>query len=96
MPVREIGFLQLDADEQVSSELAKEIKEVLSMSNQERKERKLSSNNHRLFERHQQILAKRDGKINQNGGMVAYFISRKKLFPRNFFETWWCLPGWSD
>ena len=79
-------ILQLDADEQVSSKLAQEIKEVLSMSDQERKERKLSSNKHWLFERHQQILAKRDGKINQNGGVVAYFVSRKNYFLGTFLK----------
>lgn len=66
-------ILQLDADEVVSSELSKQICEVLNGSYSYRK------NN--LFERHQKLVEQRDGPIGKKTGEVAgYFIPRLNMF----------------
>jgi len=79
-------ILQMDADERVSSQLAAEIKEVISLSGsdlrewqkkQEKKNKKLT----RLFKRHQKLLEKRDGRVGTNKGeTVAFFIPRVNMF----------------
>ena len=66
-------ILQLDADEVVTPELAKNITSVLEGSYQ------VKSND--LFERHQELLEKRDGPIGKKTGeVVGYFIPRKNIF----------------
>jgi glycosyltransferase involved in cell wall biosynthesis len=74
-------ILQLDADERVTPVLAKEIREVIEMSPTLLKQRKASTKKQKLFERHQRIIEKRDGKIGRSTGeIVAFFLPRLNLF----------------
>lgn len=70
-------ILQLDADEVVTPELAKEIGTVISgqwLVTSDAKKQK-------LFRRHQELLEKRDGPIGKETGEIAgYFIPRKNMF----------------
>ena len=67
-------ILQMDADEEVSEELAKEIVSVINSD-----EQKMTSN--RLFLRHQRLIEERGGKIGkENGDIVGYFIPRRNIF----------------
>jgi glycosyltransferase involved in cell wall biosynthesis len=66
-------ILQLDADEVVTPELAKDIKSVL--------EGVYQAKPNDLFERHQKLIEKRDGPIGKKTGeVVGYFIPRKNIF----------------
>jgi glycosyltransferase involved in cell wall biosynthesis len=70
-------ILQLDADEVVTPKLAKEIREVIEMTDEEILKRKIPD----LFVRHEKVLEKRDGKKGkETGGIVAFFIPRKNMF----------------
>lgn len=75
-------ILQLDADEVVTSELAKEIREVIEMSDSEilarrPKDKKMWN----LFMRHQKAIEKTSGKIGKKTGeVVAFFIPRLNMF----------------
>jgi glycosyltransferase involved in cell wall biosynthesis len=75
-------ILQLDADERVTPELAKEISEVNNMSQAALQEKRVeNARKRRLFERHQRILEERDGKIGTDSGeTVAFFIPRRNIF----------------
>lgn len=86
-------ILQLDVDEAVTPELAKEIAEVVNSSNEKLLKRVLSKNNinHQLltidhqkvhlFLRHQKLIEEREGKLGKNTGeVVAFFIPRVNLF----------------
>jgi len=82
-------ILQLDADEVVTPELAKEIVGVIKSSNEEMLTRVLSpstfhhplSTKIKLFTRHQHLIEQRDGKLGiQNGNVVAFFIPRVNMF----------------
>jgi glycosyltransferase involved in cell wall biosynthesis len=74
-------ILQLDADERVTPILAKEIKEVIEMNPTLLKQRKVDTKKQKLFERHQRIIEKRDGKIGRSTGeIVAFFLPRLNLF----------------
>lgn len=65
--------LQLDADEEVTPELSKQIKQVLTGDYVYRK--------NRLFERHRELVEARDGKIGKKVGEIAgYFIPRRNIF----------------
>lgn len=65
--------LQLDADEVVSPDLARDIKLVL-------KGEYVPVEN-KLFARHQKLIEGRDGKIGSNTGeIVGYFIPRRNMF----------------
>ena len=67
-------ILQLDADEEVTPELAKEIKGIV-------KENKKPDVPLELFLRHQRLIEKRDGPIGRKTGeVVGYFVSRKNMF----------------
>ena len=74
--------LQMDADEVITKELAKEITEVINMSNEEILNRKPKSEKlQQLFERHQRLIEERDGKIDKdNDEVVAFFIPRRNMF----------------
>lgn len=66
-------ILQLDADEVVTPELAKEIKEVIGGGS--------VSFDNSLFERHQKLIEQRDGKIGKKTDeVVGYFIPRRNMF----------------
>lgn len=75
-------ILQLDADERVTQELAGEIKKVLRMTNYELRERKVSDTKKwNLFQRHQELIEKRDGELGKRTGeIVAFFIPRRNYF----------------
>jgi glycosyltransferase involved in cell wall biosynthesis len=75
-------ILQLDADERATPQLAKEIKEVISMENNELVTRKLETEKrNKLFIRHQQLIEQRDGSIGkQTGEVVAFFLPRVNYF----------------
>ncbi len=69
-------ILQLDADEIVTPQLAKEIREVLGHT-EGIKKRKIPE----LFRRHQKIVEKRDGKLGKDTGeIVAFFMPRRNIF----------------
>lgn len=73
--------LQLDADEIITPELAKEIKKVINLSNKELKELRIKALKNELFWRHQKLVEERDGKIGKDTGeIVAFFIPRRNLF----------------
>lgn len=75
-------ILQMDADEVITPELAKEIVEVINMTNQEILDRKPKLEKlHKLFERHQKLIEERDGKIDKDTNeVVAFFIPRRNMF----------------
>lgn len=65
--------LQLDADEVVTPELAREITSTVHGSP--------PTVHNRLFVRHQRLIEKRDGKIGEpTGETVGYFIPRRNIF----------------
>jgi len=74
-------IMQLDADERVTSELKKEILKVVSLKSDEIEARQIDSAKKRLFERHQKVVEKRDGKKgNYKGEVAAFFVPRKNYF----------------
>lgn len=74
-------ILQLDADERVSPELAKEIENVISMDEKEIEYYQNTLPNRKLFLRHQELLEKRDGKFGSHSGTYsAFFIPRLNYF----------------
>jgi glycosyltransferase involved in cell wall biosynthesis len=74
-------ILQLDADEVVTPQLAHEIKEVINLTNEEIKNRKLAPKKAQLFNRHMEVIEKRDGRLGINTGeVVAFFIPRLNMF----------------
>jgi len=90
-------ILQLDADERVTPELAKEIKKVICMTNGDMVKYQQLQNSkhpklHRLFERHQELIEKRDGELGGDTGgrrpggplarreIVAFFVPRRNYF----------------
>jgi len=74
-------ILYLDADERVSSDLAKEIIKLIQMTDDEISRYQQTLKNKQLFKRHQLLLEQRDGAIgNEKDEYVAF------LFPRlNYF-----------
>jgi (heptosyl)LPS beta-1,4-glucosyltransferase len=72
--------LQLDADERVAPQLAKEIKKVISLSEQDLESYQGKLVDKKLFLRHQKLLEERDGKIGEDGPYVAFFIPRLNYF----------------
>jgi glycosyltransferase involved in cell wall biosynthesis len=69
-------ILQMDADEVITPELAKEIKKVISDEKLE-----ISLNKQRLFNRHQKLIEQRDGPIGKKTSeIVGYFIPRRNMF----------------
>lgn len=74
-------ILQLDADEVVSPELAKEIAYVIEMTEEEHEAYQDLLPKKRLFLRHQQLLEERDGNIGtKTGAYVAFFVPRLNYF----------------
>lgn len=75
-------ILQMDADEVITPELAKEITDVINMTNEEILNRKPKSEKLKnLFERHQKLIEERDGKIDKDTSeVVAFFIPRRNMF----------------
>jgi glycosyltransferase involved in cell wall biosynthesis len=84
-------ILQLDADERVTTQLAEEIKKVVTSSNEKLKERildsikvknlSISSKKLKLFKRHQSLIEQREGSLGkENGEVVAFFVPRVNYF----------------
>lgn len=75
-------ILQLDADEEVTPELASEIKKVMNLTDNEIKARFNSDVIEEIhFKKHQLLIEERDGKIGKdNGEVVAFFIPRLNMF----------------
>lgn len=73
-------ILQMDADEVVSDELAEQIMQKLKNSKTQ-KIKTIENSKLKLFQRHQQLIEQRDGKIGTDTGeVVAYFIPRRNMF----------------
>lgn len=76
-----LWILQLDADEEVSKELADEIKQVVLMSTDEIQKRGIDPYRKRLYERHQRNIEDRDGTVGSNQGeFCAFYIPRVNYF----------------
>jgi len=75
-------ILQLDADEVVSSELAKEIVNVINLADDKiRARRPGDGKKWKLFQRHQRVVEERDGKLGKDTGeIVAYWVPRRTIF----------------
>ena len=81
-------ILQLDADERVAPELAKEIKELVEYSSDGGPQGLLGGgflrggdSKLKLFQRHQKLIEQRDGPIGKKTGeIVAFFIPRVNYF----------------
>jgi glycosyltransferase involved in cell wall biosynthesis len=74
-------ILQMDADERVSPELAKEIQNVTEMDKEEIEKYQQNLPDKRLFLRHQELLEQRDGQIGQKSEeFTAFFIPRLNYF----------------
>ncbi len=73
-------ILQLDADERVSPQLAKEIKKILNFTNEEIESYQEKLPEKRLFFRHQKLLEERDGTIRNEGSYNAFFVPRLNYF----------------
>lgn len=73
--------LQMDADEVVTPELAEEIKTTIFSNSGSKALLDGNLNKQKLFERHQQLIEARDGKIGKDDGpIVGYFIPRRNMF----------------
>lgn len=74
--------LQIDADERVTPKLADEILKVIKMSYTELIKRTSDDKNKReLFIRHQNLIAKREGRLGkETGEIAAFFIPRLNFF----------------
>ncbi len=74
-------ILQLDADEEVSAELKKEILSVIGMTDEQIQRRSIDEKKKRLFSLHQKLLEARDGEIGSKAGeIVAFFVPRRNYF----------------
>lgn len=74
-------ILYLDADERVSPKLADEITRIIKMDEKQAEEYQQKLKNLNLFNRHQEILEKRDGKIGTDSNeYVAFFFPRLNFF----------------
>ena len=73
-------ILQLDADERISQELKKEIKKIISLSEEELEKYEKNLPELNLFLRHQKLIEERDGKVGTDGEYTAFFIPRLNYF----------------
>lgn len=74
-------ILQLDADERVTKDLAREIKKVIEMNDQEIEIYQSELPDRKLFGRHQKLLEERDGTIGKDtNDYAAFFIPRRNFF----------------
>ncbi|MBI4058827.1 glycosyltransferase family 2 protein [Candidatus Microgenomates bacterium] len=80
-------ILQLDADERVTSELAREIKQVINMNNDELEQYQRNLKKKKLFERHKKLLEQRDDQIGEREGEYdGFFIPRLNFFLGKFLR----------
>lgn len=73
-------ILQLDADERVSPDLAKEIQKIIAISEKELEEYQQQLPKRSLFLRHQKLIEQRDGTVGKDGPYVAFFIPLLNYF----------------
>jgi len=76
-------ILQLDADERLSDALAKEIKKIIEMSDDEieKYQKTFSEKKQKLFNRHKKLLDERDGITgNENQEYAGFFFPRLNYF----------------
>lgn len=74
-------IFQLDADEIVSKALAREINQVIKMSDQQIINRDIDDIKLRLFRRHQDLIQDRDGLVyDEKKPVAAFFIPRVNVF----------------
>jgi glycosyltransferase involved in cell wall biosynthesis len=75
-------ILQLDADERVSEKLAREVRKVITLSDEEADAYQKQLKNRHLFLRHQALIEERDGKIGEKEGneYTAFFLPRRNFF----------------
>lgn len=80
-------ILQLDADERVSIDLAREIKTIINMNEKEIEKYQQILLKRKLFLRHQKLLEERDGSIGtDSSNYVAFFIPRRNFFLGKFLK----------
>lgn len=80
-------ILQLDADEAVSPALAKEIKRIIDMSEEELTDYQQQVMKRQIFVRHQHLIQQRDGQIGQRDGEYAgFFVPRLNYFLGGFLR----------
>lgn len=83
-------ILQLDADEEVSKELAEEIQKVLKINPEELENYQKNLPERKLFLRHQALVEERikaqGGKIYKTGPIVGFFIPRLNYFLGKFLR----------
>lgn len=73
--------LSLDADEEVSPELATEIKQIIKMDEAQIRSRKIDESKRNLFDRHLKLLIERGDKFEQESEeTVAFFVPRRNMF----------------
>lgn len=73
--------LSLDADEEVSVRLAKEITKVINLSETEIRNRNFHPSKQKLFTRHLNLLLERGDKFKQDSNeTVAFFVPRSNIF----------------
>jgi glycosyltransferase involved in cell wall biosynthesis len=81
-------ILQLDADERVSKELAEEIKKFIGMTDDEIDRYQQTIPNRKLFERHQKLIADRDGSLGkEDKPYAAFFLPRANYFLGRFLKA---------
>lgn len=74
-------ILQLDADERVSKELAKEVRKIADSDDEGIENHDVDPKKYDLLLRHLQLLAKRDGTVGtEDGDIAAFFMARKNYF----------------
>lgn len=82
-----VWVLQLDADERVTPQLAKEIKQITEMSDEKIDEHQERLSNRKLFIRHKKLLEQRDEEIGKSGGEYAgFFVPRLNFFLGKFLR----------
>lgn len=80
-------ILQLDADEVVTPQLAKEIKRIISFNDREIDVYQQNLKERDLFLRHQRLIEERDGKIGEESKEFAgFFVPRKNNFLGKFLR----------
>ncbi len=74
-------ILQLDADERVSKELAREIRKVVESTESELENHDVDAAKYELLKRHLELLIAREGHIGTDSGQIAaFFMPRKNYF----------------
>lgn len=80
-------ILYLDSDERVSKELAKEISQIIKMSDEDIEQYQQRLSKKKLFLKHQSLLNERDGFIGEkDGSYVAFFFPRLNYFLGSYLK----------